>query len=57
MSYGPTLAAQFRQAATYVYKVLKGAKPGDLPVEEPTRMYLVINLSASPMGPPERGAD
>jgi putative ABC transport system substrate-binding protein len=47
MSYGPTLAAQFRQAATYVYKVLKGAKPGDLPVEEPTRMYLVINLKTA----------
>jgi len=43
MSYGPTLAAQFHQAATYVGKILEGAKPGDLPVEEPTRMYLMIN--------------
>ena len=47
MSYGPTLAAQFRQAGTYVDKILKGAKPGDLPVEEPTRMYLVINLKTA----------
>jgi putative ABC transport system substrate-binding protein len=47
MSYGPTLAAQFRQAATYVDKILKGARPGDLPVEEPTRMYLIINLKTA----------
>jgi putative tryptophan/tyrosine transport system substrate-binding protein len=47
MSYGPTLAAQFRQAATYVYKILEGVKPGALPVEEPTRMYLLINLKTA----------
>jgi ABC-type uncharacterized transport system substrate-binding protein len=47
MSYGPTFADQFRQAATYVEKILKGAKPRDLPVEEPTRMYLVINLKTA----------
>jgi putative tryptophan/tyrosine transport system substrate-binding protein len=44
MSYGPTLVDQFHLATTYVDKILKGAKPGDLPVEEPTRTYLVINL-------------
>ncbi len=47
MSYGPTFADQFRQAATFVDKILKGAKPGELPVEEPTRMYLVINLKTA----------
>ena len=47
MSYGPTLADQFRLATTYVDKILKGAKLGDLPVEEPTRTYLVINLKTA----------
>jgi len=47
MSYGPTLADLFRRARTYVDKILKGAKPADLPVEEPTRMYLVINLKTA----------
>ncbi len=51
MAYGPNYPDLFRRAAEIIDKIMRGARPGDIPVEQPTKFYLVINLkSANALG-------
>jgi putative ABC transport system substrate-binding protein len=47
MSYGPDLVDNYRRAADFVDKILRGAKPGDIPVDQPTKLLLFVNLTTA----------
>ena len=57
MSYAPVYTELFRRAATYVDRILKGAKPADIPVEQPTKFELVINLKDRQADRPDDSAE
>jgi putative tryptophan/tyrosine transport system substrate-binding protein len=47
LSFGPSIADMVRRSATFIDKIFKGAKPADLPIEQPTKFELVVNLKAA----------
>ena len=47
MSYGPNIRELYRQTASFVARILRGARPGDLPIEQPTKLELIINLKTA----------
>ena len=47
MAYGPNLASMFKGAASYIDRILRGAKPGELPIQRPSKFELIINLKTA----------